>query len=231
MVFSVPSLEYGALAPMLVIFIAGVIAVIVEAFASSKLRAPLQLAISLGAVVLSFAQVLRLRGTTTATAAVNSVVIDGPVLFMQGTILVLALFAFLLIADIDSFAAQASAIPGSQEERTLLSFLKSFRYIVETAQGLDQKLSELKELSTSTPGNRHWWARYSEGDPLWPDSYFIGQLWIRLPKGVGHSRAEKLYLAGFRTIEEILTASDGDLLRIKGIGKKAISKIHAECHL
>ena len=120
MVFSVPSLEYGALAPMLVIFIAGVIAVIVEAFASSKLRAPLQLAISLGAVVLSFAQVLRLRGTTTATAAVNSVVIDGPVLFMQGTILVLALFAFLLIADIDSFAAQASAIPGSQEERAAL---------------------------------------------------------------------------------------------------------------
>ncbi len=118
---------------------------------------------------------------------------------------------------------------GSEEERNLISFLKSFRYIVETAEDLDQKLSELKELSTSTPGNRHWWARCSEDDPLWPDSYFIGQLWIQLPKGVGHSRAEELYLAGFRTIEEILTASDGDLLRIEGIGKKAINKIRTEC--
>lgn len=45
---------------------------------------------------------------------------------------------------------------GSEEERNLISFLKSFRYIVETAEGLDQMLSELKELSTSTPGNRHW---------------------------------------------------------------------------
>ena len=118
---------------------------------------------------------------------------------------------------------------GSEEERSLISFLKSFRYIVETAESLDQMLAELNELSASTPGNRHWWARCSEEDPLWPDSYFIGQLWIQLPKGVGHSRAEKLYLAGFRTIEEILTASDGDLLRIEGIGKKAINKIRTEC--
>ena len=120
MEFNAPALEYGALAPMLVIFTAAIFAVIVEAFVSAKLRAPLQLAISLGAVVLSFAQVLRLRGTQSATAAVNSVIVDGPVLFMQGTILLLAFFAFLLIADIDAFAAQASAIPGSTEERAAL---------------------------------------------------------------------------------------------------------------
>ena len=75
MEFNAPALEYGALAPMLVIFAAAIIAVIVEAFVSAKLRAPLQLAISLGAVVLSFAQVLRLRGTQSATAAVNSVIV------------------------------------------------------------------------------------------------------------------------------------------------------------
>jgi NADH-quinone oxidoreductase subunit N len=120
MEFNAPALEYGALAPMLVIFTAAIFAVIFEAFVSAKLRAPLQLAISLGAVVLSFAQVLRLRGTQSATAAVNSVIVDGPVLFMQGTILLLAFFAFLLIADIDAFAAQASAIPGSTEERAAL---------------------------------------------------------------------------------------------------------------
>jgi len=120
MVFNAPALEYGVLAPMLVIFGAAVIAVIVEAFVSSKLRGPLQLSIALGAVILSFAQGLRLRGTQSATAAVNSVVVDGPVLFMQGTILLLAFFAFLLIADIDAFTAQASAVPGSHEERAAL---------------------------------------------------------------------------------------------------------------
>ena len=114
---------------------------------------------------------------------------------------------------------------GSEEERNLISFLKSFRYIVETAEGLDQMLSELKELSTSTSGNRHWWARCSEGAQLWPDSYFIGQLWIQLPKGVGLSMAEKLYQAGFRTVEEVQAASDGELMAIPGLGKGLLAKI------
>ena len=114
---------------------------------------------------------------------------------------------------------------GSKEEKDLVSFLKSFRYIVETGETLDQMLSELEELSTSTPGNRRLWARYSEGDPLWPDSYFIGQLWMQLPKGVGDTRAEKLYLAGFRTVEEVQAASDEALLRVEGIGKGLLRKL------
>ena len=57
---------------------------------------------------------------------------------------------------------------GSKDEKELLSFLKAFRYIVETGETLDKMLSELEELSTSTPGNRRLWALYSEGNPLWP---------------------------------------------------------------
>lgn len=114
---------------------------------------------------------------------------------------------------------------GSEEERDLLSFLKSFRRIVESGKTLDQMLEELEELSDSTPGNKRMWARYSEGNPLWPDSYFIGQLWMQLPKGVGGSRAEKLYLAGFRTAEEVQAASDDELLKVDGIGKSLLSKI------
>jgi len=114
---------------------------------------------------------------------------------------------------------------GSREERELLSFLKSFRYIVETGETLDQMLSELEELSTSNAGNRRLWARFSEGDPLWPDSYFIGQLWRQLPKGVGPSKAEKLYLAGFRTIEEIQAAPDEELLKVEGVGKGFLRKL------
>jgi len=118
--FTSPNLEYGALAPMLVIFGAGILAVIVEAFVSAKLRPSLQLALSVGAVILSFAQVIHLRGTETVTAANNSVIIDGPVLFMQGTILVFALLGLFLIADFEQFAAQASAVPGSEEERSAI---------------------------------------------------------------------------------------------------------------
>jgi len=118
--FTAPILEYGALAPMLVIFAAAVIGVIVEAFVSAKLRPSLQLAIALGAIILAFTQVVTMRGIATTTAAMDSVVIDGPVLFLQGTILLLAFLGLLLIADFEQFTAQASAIPGSQEEASAL---------------------------------------------------------------------------------------------------------------
>ena len=129
-------------------------------------------------------------------------------------------------STIASRAAELGAIRvGSKEEKDLVSFLKSFRYIVETGETLDQMLSELEQLSTSTPGNRRMWTRYSEGSPLWPDSYFIGQLWLKIPKGAGLTKAEKLYLAGFRTIEEIQAASDEDLLKVEGVGKGLLRKL------
>ena len=121
MVFTAPQLEYGALAPMLIIFSAALIGVIVEAFVKSSLRSALQLTIAMGGIVLAFAQVLRLRGTVHPNAALTSVIVDGPVLFMQGTILLLALLALLLISDINHFAAQASAVPGSVEEQAALT--------------------------------------------------------------------------------------------------------------
>ena len=121
MVFTAPQLEYGALAPMLIIFAAALMGVIVEAFVKSSLRSALQLTIAMGGIVLAFAQVLRLRGTVHPNAALTSVIIDGPVLFMQGTILLLALLALLLISDINHFAAQASAVPGSVEEQAALT--------------------------------------------------------------------------------------------------------------
>lgn len=125
MAFTPPNLEYSALAPMLIIFAAAIIGVIVEAFVSAKLRGPLQLAIALGATILSFSQVLSLRGTQTATAAMDSVIIDSPVLFMQGTILAFAFLGLLLIADHEQFAPQASAIPGSTEEASAIKVGKT----------------------------------------------------------------------------------------------------------
>lgn len=114
---------------------------------------------------------------------------------------------------------------GSSEEKELLSFLKSFRYIVETAETLDQKLAELADLSTSTPANRRVWQKVVASEPGFPDSFFYGEL-CRLP-GVGPKAAERLYRAGFRTAEEIQAASDEDLLTVEGLGKGLLAKLRA----
>jgi hypothetical protein len=112
---------------------------------------------------------------------------------------------------------------GSTEERDLLSFLKSFRYIVETAETLDQKLSELAELSVSTPENRRVWKMMG---PDFPDSFFIGELTCNgRMYGIGEKKADRLYRAGFRTVEEIQSASDENLLKVQGVGKSIIKKI------
>ena len=112
---------------------------------------------------------------------------------------------------------------GSEEERILISFLKSFRYIVETAECLDQALSELRELASSTPENRTVWSRLRNADPLFPDSFFISAL-ENLP-GVGASMAQKLYQAGFRTVEEVQAASDDELLALPGLGKGLLARV------
>jgi NADH-quinone oxidoreductase subunit N len=54
---------------------------------------------------------------SSTTAAVNSVTIDKAGIFFQFIIVCLALVAILLIADQDNFVAQASAVPGSAEEK------------------------------------------------------------------------------------------------------------------
>lgn len=112
---------------------------------------------------------------------------------------------------------------GSLEEKDLLSFLKSFRYIVETAETLEQKLTELAELSTSTPANRRVWQKVVASEPGFPDSFFYGELCC-LP-GVGSKVAERLYRAGFRSVEEIYAASDEDLLMVEGVGKGLLKKL------
>jgi DNA polymerase/3'-5' exonuclease PolX len=94
---------------------------------------------------------------------------------------------------------------------------------VETAETLEQKLTELAELSTSTPANRRVWQKVVASDPGFPDSFFYGKL-CDLP-GVGGKVAESLYRAGFRTVEEIQVASDKDLLEVEGLGTKGLSKI------
>lgn len=117
-----PTIEYGKLAPILIVLGAAVLGVLVEAFLPRRPRRPVQLAIAFVSLIAAFVAVVLLWGTR-QLAAEGSVAIDGPTLFMQGTILLLALVSALLMAEKsvdpagDAFAARASSLPGSEDER------------------------------------------------------------------------------------------------------------------
>jgi proton-translocating NADH-quinone oxidoreductase chain N len=123
-----PSIEYSQLAPMLVVFGAAIVGVLVEAFVPRPLRRAAHLVLTLGSLTAAFiltvivaeTHTLFARGAAGHVAAEGAVAIDRPTLFIQATILVLAFVSVLLIADSPAtspFAAQAAATPGSAEER------------------------------------------------------------------------------------------------------------------
>jgi NADH-quinone oxidoreductase subunit N len=117
MVFNSPSLSYSLLAPILIILGGALIGVLIEAFVGKTRRPIIQLGVAAASLVLALTQVIQIRGLTSTTAAMGSVVIDGPGLLFQGSILVIAIISLFLIADQDNFTSSAAALPGSDEER------------------------------------------------------------------------------------------------------------------
>ncbi len=123
--FIAPHLDYALLAPILIILGGALLGVGIEAFVRKNVRASLQLWVALLSVAASFTQLLRVRNHRSNLVAVDSFSFDGATVFMQGTILVLAFFALLLISDRGNFVAQASAIPGSEDEQSSIATGKS----------------------------------------------------------------------------------------------------------
>jgi len=115
--FISPTLSYSLLSPMLVVFAGAIIGVLIEAFASKSIRPIAQVSVSIGTLVLALVQVWRIRNSGSTSAAMGSVIIDGPGLLLQASILIISIIAVFLIADTENFAAAAAAIPGSPEER------------------------------------------------------------------------------------------------------------------
>ena len=124
--FRAPDIAYGQLAPMLIVFGAAVLGVLVEAFAPRRLRHPLQLATAVLALLAGLAAVIGIADER-GLAAEGAVAIDSPTLFLQGTILLLALVAVLPVggrglgrgSGADAFTPQAAALPGSTQERAV----------------------------------------------------------------------------------------------------------------
>lgn len=123
--FPKPDIEYGRISPILIVIGAAVLGVLIEGFAPRAIRRNAQLVVALGALAAAFVAVLLIADDSRAVVTEGALAFDGPTLFMQGTILVLALAAFPLFAeravdaDHDAFAPSGAALPGSVEERTL----------------------------------------------------------------------------------------------------------------
>jgi NADH-quinone oxidoreductase subunit N len=97
--FSVPNIQYSALLPMLVLLGAACLGVLVEAFVPQRLRAPVQAGLALLALLVSLGTVVHAAGLQKGTTAAAAVAVDGPALFLQGTLAVLGIACVLLMAD------------------------------------------------------------------------------------------------------------------------------------
>ncbi len=110
------SVEYHLIAPILIVLGTGIVGVLIEAFAPRTLRATVQLLLAAAGLIAAFASIVGLRDTT-STAMAGAVIIDGSTLFLQGTIVLLALFSILLASDAEFFTPQAASVPGGESER------------------------------------------------------------------------------------------------------------------
>jgi NADH-quinone oxidoreductase subunit N len=123
--FTAPSIDYSGLAPILIVAGAALVGVLFDAFLPRRLRWNAQLAIAAVGLLASFIAVCVVAHHRSVTAG-GALVVDGPALFLQGTIAILGLASVLLVADRTSdaggaFTPQASAVPGSADERAVVS--------------------------------------------------------------------------------------------------------------
>ena len=118
-----PSIAYHALMPIFIVLGAALVGVLVEAFVPAAQRLAVQVAVALLGLSAALIDVILIHSTSLLTAA-DALAIDGVALFMQGTILALAIPATLLIAErsVDTgsaVVAQAAVVAGSPADRQL----------------------------------------------------------------------------------------------------------------
>ena len=119
---SLPNLDYKALAPMLILFGAASLGVLVEAFVRRG-RNTIQFGLSLISLVAALvAVVLMARSGRTVITAGTAVAVDRVTLFLEGTLIALGIVVLLLVAERaleqgGPFVAQAAITVGSEADR------------------------------------------------------------------------------------------------------------------
>ncbi|MEE6134785.1 NADH-quinone oxidoreductase subunit NuoN [Mycobacterium sp. 050128] len=142
MTLPTPSIEYFLLCPMLIVFGIAVVGVLAEAFLPRNIRYVSQVTLALGGLIAAFVAdivVSRSLPASGRSGVLGAVAIDRPTLYLQGTVVLVALLAVIFIAErtnvaatankvkvaagvstasgLDAFTPQASAVPGSDVER------------------------------------------------------------------------------------------------------------------
>jgi NADH-quinone oxidoreductase subunit N len=121
-----PDLSLAALAPLLFVFGAACVGVLIEAFAPRDVRHPVQVAVALVGTLGALVTTVMLAGTREVTAA-GALAVDGPALFLQATIAGLGALSILLFAEraLDparsAFVTSAAVPVGSPRDRDQLT--------------------------------------------------------------------------------------------------------------
>ena len=123
-----PSISYSGLAPVFAVAGAACLGVLVEAFLPRPARWSAHLVVAVGGLLVGLVAVVRLAlDSHSAVTAAGALAVDGPALFLQGTLLVLGILSILLLAErsVDvgggAFVAQAALVAGSPADRQLLT--------------------------------------------------------------------------------------------------------------
>ncbi len=117
-----PSFDYAAIAPILIIFGAGIISILIESLARREARRSAEIVTVFVALIAALVSVFTLAGTNITTAD-GALAIDAPGLFLQGATLLIAIIAAFVMFEQrtdpagDAFTPRASALPGSEEEK------------------------------------------------------------------------------------------------------------------
>src|SRR5688572_22790080 len=117
-----PDLSLAALAPLLFVFGAACLGVLVEAFAPRDVRHPVQVAIALVGTLGAFVSTLLLAGTRGAwddldaaekVTAAGALAVDPAALFLQATITGLGALSLLLFAERALDPARSAFVPSA----------------------------------------------------------------------------------------------------------------------
>ena len=116
------SINYWAVLPILVVFAGALAGVLVEAFVPRTVRHTVQVALALVTLVAAFGVLVTKSVHAQGATVSGAVVVDGPSLFLSGSVLLLAILAVMLMgerfagAGTDAFTPMGAAVPGSPLE-------------------------------------------------------------------------------------------------------------------
>ena len=130
--FTTPHIAYGKLSPLLIVFAVALVGVLIEAFAPRARRYLIQSLLALVGLVAAFIAVILVAGDLSVHGdgaarggleAQGAIAVDGPSLFIWGTLLIFSIMSVMLFAErhleggVTAFAGQAAALPGTEAER------------------------------------------------------------------------------------------------------------------